>query len=427
MNKKNNDIPLTLPVNAQDRFEYPLKYIIHVIVTFNQALDADTLGKAVRLSLDAEPILGCRFIEDEKQPYWQRFDGLDELPWFKCISSDNENESLDLFVKSPFFHEGQQINVCLLQAADGDSLCVKISHACSDAGGLKEYLQLLATIYSELQKNPDYVPQPHTHGRRDQKHYFDALGITDPLAWFDPQAQAPPPAWAFPHHGAETNEMHMAMRCFKDEAFDKILNFAEQYNVTITAVLLTAMFRSMFAMVKPPLGEEMGICVSVDLRHAFADHADQAISNLSLGLNPRISRLEEESFPETLKRASEPLVELKQNRAEAVDAIGLEAWGTVDYSVFLEQLQAILQLAAETGKSNPLLSNVGVIPPLQFGQSRAADAYMLTPVVIPPGFMIGITTFNSTMTLQCSFGEPGHRQEEVEKFMDLMEKELRSL
>lgn len=427
MKQKNVDNVLTWPVNAQDRFEYPLKYIIHVLVFFAQALDADILQKAVRLSLDAEPILGCRFVEDEKQPYWQRCDDLDEMQWLVCISTDHKDEAIDCFLKSPFFHAGQQINVCLVQAEGGDSLCVKISHACSDAGGLKEYLELLAGIYSGLQKNPDFSPQPHTHHRRDQKHYFDARGITDPLALFDPQAQPLPPAWGFPHHGTERKEMHMALRRFKGGAFDRIMSFAKEHHVTMTAVLLTAMFRSMFAMLKAPLGEKMGITVSVDLRHAFAEHADQAISNLVVGINPRISRLEEESFPETLKRASEALEELKQNRAETVDAIGLEAWGTTDYSVFLEQLQAIVQMAAETGKTNPLLSNVGVIRPLEFGQSRATDAYMLTPVVIPPAFMLGVTTFNRTMTLQCSFGEPGHRKEEVEAFMDLMEKELRSV
>lgn len=47
MKQKNIDNVLTLPVNAQDRFEYPLKYIIHVIVSFDQALDAEILGKAV--------------------------------------------------------------------------------------------------------------------------------------------------------------------------------------------------------------------------------------------------------------------------------------------------------------------------------------------------------------------------------------------
>ncbi|WP_160328949.1 hypothetical protein [Syntrophomonas wolfei] len=46
---------------------------IQAVITFDQHLDTEVLKAAVMLSLDAEPVLGCRFVEDEKRPYWQRF------------------------------------------------------------------------------------------------------------------------------------------------------------------------------------------------------------------------------------------------------------------------------------------------------------------------------------------------------------------
>jgi NRPS condensation-like uncharacterized protein len=421
-----NGIPNILPVNGQDRFEYILKYEIQAVTTFDQRLDADILKKTVRLSLDAEPVLGCRFIEDEKQPYWQRFDNPDKMQWFEFIERDNKKEATQQFLKSPFTHDGQQVNVRLIRTEDGDTLCVKISHACSDAAGLKEYLDLLAGIYSNLQEDSGFKPNPN-QSRRDQKHYFDALGINEPLALFDPQAQVLPPTWAFPHHGVEKKEMHIAMRRFRDEAFDRLTNFGENRKVTITSVILTALYRSMFELVKPPIGEEMGICVTVDLRKAFIGSPDQAISNLAGGIYPRITNVEEESFTETLKRVSSSLEVLKNDRAELSDAIVLEVWGTIDYSQTLSQMQAIIQWTVETDKSHPLLSNVGVINPLQFGQIVATDAYIVTPIVVPPGFMLGVSTYNKTLTLEVSYCEPSHRTEDVEAFMDLMEKELSSL
>lgn len=153
-----NEIPNKLPVNGHDRFEYLLKYFssniqIQAVITFNQCLDTDSLKNAVRLSLDAEPVLGCKFIEDKKQPYWQRFESPDEIQWYDFVQNDNKEEAVEQFLKSPFALEGQQVNVRLIRAMDGDTLCVKISHGCSDAAGLKEYLQLLATIYSKLQED----------------------------------------------------------------------------------------------------------------------------------------------------------------------------------------------------------------------------------------------------------------------------------
>ncbi len=50
------EIPNILPINGNDRFEYILKHEIQAVTTFDQRLDADILKKAVRLSLDAEPV-----------------------------------------------------------------------------------------------------------------------------------------------------------------------------------------------------------------------------------------------------------------------------------------------------------------------------------------------------------------------------------
>lgn len=75
----------------------------------------------------------------------------------------------------------------------------------------------------------------------------------------------------------------------------------------------------------------------------------------------------------------------------------------------------------------PLLSNMGVINPLQFGRIAATDAYIVTPTFSAPGFMLAVSTYNRTLSLEASYYEPCHKKEEVEAFMDLMERELKSL
>ncbi|PKM78138.1 MAG: hypothetical protein CVU90_03700 [Firmicutes bacterium HGW-Firmicutes-15] len=427
-----NGIPSILPVNGHDRFNYSLKHFssniqIQAVIAFDQCLDADILKRAVRLSLDAEPVLGCRFIEDEKQPYWQLFEQPDEMQWFEFVIKDNKQEAVEQFLTGPFIGEGQQLNVRLIRTPAGDNLCVKICHACSDAGGLKEYLQLLAGIYSRLQKNPDYKPEPNIQGRRDQKHYFEALGIEEPLALFDPHAKVPPPTWAFPYHDLEYKEMRISIRHIRDEAFERIITFGKAHEVTINTIILTALYRSLFELIKPPVGEEMGIGVTVDLRQAFRDSPNQAICNLSITMETRIPRVDEESFSETLTRVSESVADLKNDRADLRGAVGIEVLSGIEYSQFIGIIQAVWQQMIATGKSDPTLSNMGVISPLQFGQFAANDAYLVTPKICAPGFLLAVSTYNKTLTLEVSYCEPAHRREEVEAFMDLMEKELRSL
>lgn len=427
-----NEIPNILPVNGHDRFNYSLKHFssniqIQAVVSFDQYLDADILKKAVSLSLDAEPVLGCRFFEDEKQPYWQRFEQPDKIPWFESVQKDNKQEAVEQFLKSQFIHEGQQLNVRLIRAQAGDSLCVKICHACSDAGGLKEYLQLLAGIYTKLEQDPHYKPEPNIQGRRDQKHYFEALGIEDPIKLFDPQAQLPPPTWAFPYHDLEYKEMRIAIRHISNEAFERLLTFSKAHEVTINTILLTALYRSLFELINPPPGEEMGVGVTMDLRQAFSGSPNQTICNLSITMEPRIPKVDQESFSETLTRVSASVAGLKNARADLRGAVAMEVFAGIEYSQFIGIIQAVWQQMIATGKSDPALSNMGIIPSLQFGQFAANDAYIVTPRIYAPGFLLAASTYNKNLTLGVSYCEPAHRREEVEACLELMVKELSSL
>lgn len=425
-----NEIPDILPANGHDRSNYIPKRFnsnmeINAVVSFDQSLDEDVLKKAVRLSLDAEPVLGCRFIEDE-QPYWRRFEEPDEIMWFEFVKSDNKQEAAGRFLKSTFAHDGQQIKVRLIRSRDKDTLCVKISHACSDAAGLKQYLEILAGIYSKLQENGGFKPMPN-QDRRDQKHYFDAMGVAEPLALFDPYTYFVKPTWAFPHHALEYEEMSISIRRINDEAYDRIKEFAKTQGVTVNTTLATAFVRSLFELVKPPVGEEMAICVTIDLRGTYTSDTNQAVCNMSVSILPKISRIEKESFKGTLKRVSYSIDELKRTRAHILNAVALEVLGSIDFSKALGQMEGIFQWINKTRKSHPILSNMGIINTLKFGQIIAADAYLVTPTSGAPAFLLGASTYNKTLTLDVSYYRPAHKKEDIEKFMDLMEKELSSL
>ena len=422
----------TIPVTGIDRISYLLKYgyynmQIQAVITFDQHLDTDVLKKAVRLSLDAEPILRCQFIENDKQPYWQPFENPDEIQWFEFVQNDSKQVAIEQFLKSPFYCEEQMLSVRQIRVNDNDILCVKISHACSDGGGLKQYLQLLAEIYSSLLKDSRYKPEPNTKRRLDQKSYFEALGIKDPLALLDPHAQPLPAAWAFPYYGVESKEMHISMRRFADESFDRIKAFGKTHAVTINTKIVTAFFRSMFQLLNPPARDDREICVTMDLRRSFKTDPSQDICNLSTSITPRTYRMEEEAFLGTLKRVSKSIDELKHAQAELSGVVITEAQEAIEYSQLLALFQAAKPKVLETGKFTPTLTNMGIISPLQFGQITADDAYLVPPTIYAPGFGLGVSTYNRTLTLLVGYCEPSHRTEDVDALMDFMAEELNSL
>ncbi|MEA4926903.1 MAG: condensation domain-containing protein [Syntrophomonadaceae bacterium] len=421
-------IPTVISVTGFDQICYLLNLQIQAVITFDQYLDTDVLKKAVRLSLEAEPILRCRFIENGKQPYWQPFENPDKIKWFEYVQHDNKQAAIEQFLKSPYYCEGQMLCVQLIRLNDNDIFCVKISHACSDAGGLKQYLQLLARIYSSLLKNPHYKPVPNTKGRLDQKSYFEALGIKDPLALLDPHAQPLPPAtWSFPYHGFEAKEMHLSMRRFADESFDRIKKFGKIHAATINTIILTSYFRSIFHLLNPPAGDDREICLTMDLRRSFKTDPARDICNLSVTVASKTYRVEEEDFLGTLKRVSNSVDELKHAQVELYQAVLVEAQEAIEYSQLRALFQAARPQVLETGKLSPTLTNTGIINPLHFGQISACDAYLVPPTIYAPGFLLGVSTYNRTLTLLTSYCEPSHRSEDVNALMDFMMKELNAL
>ncbi len=427
-----NGIPQILPVYGHDRFHYTVQHVssnaqIQMVISFDQHLDSDILKRAIRLSMDVEPILGCRFVEDDKQPYWQRFEHLDNMPWFEFTLDAKQQEAVERFLIGQFYVPGQLLNIRLIRTGSVDTLCVKICHACSDAGGLKQYLGLLSDIYSELLVNPGFKPVPNIQGRRDQRHYFEALGINDPMSLFDPQNQPPPATWAFPYHELEKRQINVALRRISNENFERLIAFGKAHETTVNTILLTAFSRSLFELIKPPLGEEMGVGMTMDLRQTFKDNPNQAISNLSVTMEPRIARLDNEPFQETLRRLSLSIADLKNARADLRGAIGIEVFQAVEFPQCLGIIQAVWQQMIETGKSTPTLSNMGIISPVQFGKITSRDAYLVTPAIAPPGVLMAASTYNKTLTLEASYHEPAHKKEEIESCLELMEKELSSL
>jgi len=415
--------------NGQDYFNYIARYgtsnvQIQGILEFKEQLDSELLKKSVRLSLDAEPILGCRFVEDEKKSYWERFDNIDEILWYTYEENEQNAEAVKKFLESPLGLDGQQqVEVKLIRCSKGDTVCIKVNHACSDGGGVKQYLALLAQLYTKLSQDPNYKP-PSMTGRRDAKNYFDALGIKEPMALFNPQETGEPPTWAFPYHGLELSKMHVSTCRFVGQGFENIKTFAKERSVTIGTMILTAFFRSMFNMILPLQGNDMEIYVTIDLRKFIPKNKKQGICNLSSMMNARIARVCEESFEETLMRVAKMVEALKNVDAGLSSAVVMEALGRIDFSQSMGILKGAREQAVKSKKSSPLLSNIGIIPELKFGNNSAYDCYIITPAMYAPGFMLGVSSYNDILTLVVSYYEPSTRKKDVERFLNTVKREL---
>jgi len=123
----------------------------HCVVSLAGRIDEDRMAVAVRLRLDAEPILGCRWVEHWFRPSWHRRDDLDALEVYEVRERSNCQGDLEDFLWSA---PHAPVRVLLL-CGDSEWLCIKLDHRAGDGQALKEYAYLLADIYNRLGDDPD--------------------------------------------------------------------------------------------------------------------------------------------------------------------------------------------------------------------------------------------------------------------------------
>jgi NRPS condensation-like uncharacterized protein len=419
-------IPSRFPASAQDQVNYLMRrggnQQLHCVMTLDGQLDAERIAQAVRLSVEAEPVLGCRFVEHPRRPYWERCDDLAHLPLCRVIEAQDPEAAIWRFITTPIDSGiGARVQVRVFRSA-GDILCVKVDHVAADIGGTKRYVYLLAEIYRRLAADPGYCPEPNLHGSRGQgqvlrQFQFWTL-LKALLGSFNP-----PPAWHFPSQGSDHSSQTFAVRRIGPERFRSIKEYGRQFQTSLNEVLLTAFYRALFEIINPPTGVPLPVLVPVDLRRYLPEARAGAVYNLSGIVLPAISREEDAGFDDTLIQVQKAMQPLKTNNPGLGAAMLLELAFLPGFAPMQRMVSSPEDRLSQT---HPNLSNFGVIAQQQidFDPVPVTDAYLLSPVLYPPGFMLGVSTYRQTVTFSVGFCDSATDRREVERFLNLFKTEL---
>ncbi|WP_058303305.1 condensation domain-containing protein [Gorillibacterium timonense] len=431
--RNGNNIPNQFPTNGQDWANYighlwNANRQIQLILEFEDRLNIPRMRKAVRLSIDAEPILGCTFVENEQLPFWERLEHLDARNCFRWEEVQDRDEALTITLTQPFDSEEQQLQVKLIRSNNADTLCIKLNHACCDGGGAKEYLQLLLKIYNHLGEDETYRPESNVAGQRDAARLFQTLGIKDPLLAFNPQLAALKPTWSFPYKEVEAKSFHFSTLRLDKSQTGTLHSYAKVNGATLNDLILTAFYRALFVIVQPEEAEPMEICVTYDLRNYLPDKKADAICNLSSVVNHRIAKREGESPLATLKRVSLVMNEIKNNKPGIHSAATLEMLMGIGFKHAVASIKAAWEEAVKSRMSTINLSNMGIVAkyPLNFGGLIAKQAYLVTPVFRSPSFMLGVSSYDQRLTFTVGYCEPEMARSDVDAFFSILQKELLS-
>lgn len=143
------------PVPSADLMHYLIskgRHCSYMRLDLAEPIDFPRLVMAVRRLLERHPILCCKFVEHAWQPAWVWTSPAD-IPVsrycvYKELSSETEVEE-DLLQTSVDATNPPLVRVILYRHPDGDTLCLKKSHAVADGVGTQAIAQQLADLYGD--------------------------------------------------------------------------------------------------------------------------------------------------------------------------------------------------------------------------------------------------------------------------------------
>jgi NRPS condensation-like uncharacterized protein len=413
---------------AQSRMYEPH---IHAVISFQGRINKDRMGRAVRLSLEAEPVLGCRFVVRWWRPYWERRDDLDELELCGVVETEDVETELQRFLAMPTDPcKDPQVLAHILRA-ENDTLCIKLNHMTADAGGTKEYVCLLAALYRKLTEDPGYVPRPNLKGSRSFRQVSRRFGFLDMLRIVGCglrdtiEDTFPLRSWTFPAAQGLPEKRSYVIRRIGSERFRALKAFGDRHRATVNDVVVAALYRALLLRIHPAPGEALRMVTTADLRRYLPSEKAGALCNLSgfVHLNPGVE------MGKTLEDATIRIRDLMNRKKASYLGLGDYPFAALvfkglPFAWARRLLYRAIDLLSKPGAAWPGLTNLGVLRPqeLVFGGPEVTDAFLTAPIPFPPLVVLGVSGFRESLTFSLGICETGMDRAATESFFELLER-----
>jgi NRPS condensation-like uncharacterized protein len=377
------------------------------VVRFRGRLDERLLTRAVRMLIDVEPVLGCRFVADHDPPYWERLADLDRLVTVPVReTADAEGDAAAFVAAGIPVNAGPRFVATLLRGSVDDTLVAKVDHVAVDGGGTKQALYVLGRLYRTLQITPGYAPPPDPRPR-SLASIAKTASLSERLKAVRFRRHFPRTDWSVPGLGGDGDPTYIT-DTVEASQFRRLIELGKRRGATVHDLLLAAYFRTLYLELEPAPGARTPINMSADLRPWLPPEADPGLANLPATWAITLPRVDGEAFGDTLARVVERTVEWKSEdvgRTRAVESVLADRLVRMLGMRHLRSHWARISRALE-GTGFPSLTNLGVIDEesLDFGESAAiADAYAFGPIGKPGGFVLTVSTFRHTLRLSAGF------------------------
>jgi NRPS condensation-like uncharacterized protein len=405
--------------------------MLQMEMEFTGRLDAGRLAKAVDLVLDAEPVLGCRFVDSGKHPFFERLDAGKRSAF---IMANGEGEYCTFRLRPIAHKAGPLINVCLWPSPHGDRLMLKVAHHVADAAGVKDIAAILSGIYRQLSKDPAYCPSANVKEHRTLRQ---VVRHVPPYAYPRIFLSSMKVLWATykPHtiHSLATSDgprepLTYVTRFIPSARVSSLTEYGHSHGATLNDIMATAALRATVSVQPPNPASHICLHTTIDLRRYIPSGRAAAVANLSYLIMywPNLGTRPGRDFGATLDRVARTTRQGKKH------------WFGLD--IVFEPFNPVVKMMSHAGAMKIYREYVEVSFKKQAGahwftnmgpiETESVDfglqpsrAWLLPPVAYPPSpFMFSLSGHNGALTLAA--GAYPTQKEPIERFFDAMLKEL---
>ncbi len=428
-----SEMTTSLPMEFQDQVvrvfaENGATGLVHMVLDFEDSLDADIVSVATRRMLEAEPILGCRFVETAKGAEWRRREDLGKNPEFR-FHADIENvdaATLEL-VGRPFqVDETPNFMVELFRHGAGDRLIISISHVIADGGAILEATTRFATLYSALVADPDFR-LPVNPASRDSFQWLKAFSVKNRLKiiwrdWGDIRRSLHRHLGLVRSHAeyqaAARNKPTYATLEVPSDRVREIDEISRARGLSRNDVLLAGFARAFATFVGSENTGSVHIVMPSNLRRFMGAEARPAICNLGGIANIFVEPDLGATFTETLDRIVREMARQRKAFIGAGNPITMRVLDRMG----LARKRRVIARMMEKGMARPLpatFTNVGRLADrkMLFAEAAPNAAVLLANPLSAPLMLVVAMGYKGKLALSMSYYQEDFDGERVQRFL----------
>jgi NRPS condensation-like uncharacterized protein len=395
-----------IPASVQDWFFVSVALghdqTIRLVLELDGRVDYDRLVRALGLLYEVEPIARSRLVERLFRAFWEPRADLAPSQACVLVPSTDTTRDVHAYLAVPINPRRDPVAQIRVFRADRDTLCFKVNHVAMDGAGIKQFVQKLAVLYRGIGSAGE-VPRLPLATERRQSIALQSFSTWRRIRSFFTQPFHEK-RWRFPFLAGTPSDLTFSER-MPSITVTKLREIARARGVSVTATLLTAFVRAIYAETVTPTHVPLPFTLAVDLRRFVADPASLGMCNLSSLAWVELEHVPGEQIATTLAEVHEKLSATLADAPGVGLAMVMEIVSVLGYRAFVAVNRLRIRMAQREGREFPSLSNIGPIDnrTFDFDSAHITRARFFGPVFFPPTFYIVSGSFEDTLYYTLSY------------------------